>query len=80
MRYIEARIAEKREADIYRIYLTDCLQMIAENTSKFAGGRYIPTRFMDLITPQNKKNEPSGSEIVAELTTRLKLSFGKGDS
>lgn len=36
----------------YRVYVTDALKMIGENTARYAGGGYLKVRFADLIDPK----------------------------
>ena len=49
MRYVEARITEKTHALIYRIYVTDALQGIINNTGAIAGGVKIDKRYFDIF-------------------------------
>ena len=59
---------------MYRVYVTDCLRMITENTAKFAGGSMIKERFFEIIHRQNKpKDEQNGNKIVADIIKRAKL-------
>lgn len=71
MRYVKAR-AEKNALDkSYRIYVTDSLKMIAENTSKYAGGSSFSIRYIDLI--KKPVNEPRTSEeIISGIKGKLK--------
>lgn len=48
----------------YRVYVTDALRIIGENTAKFVSGNYIKLRFADAIKPQ--KEETRTSEEVIE--------------
>ena len=47
-------IAQRQE--IYKIYVSDALRIIAENTAKFAGGSYIKKRYIDLIESKKQKS------------------------
>ena len=38
--------AEKEQA--YRVYVTDALKIIGENTAKYAGGSYMKVRYLDV--------------------------------
>ena len=58
----------------YRVYITDALKIISENSAKFAGGSMISARFYDIINEQNKHDEKkTGEEIVADIITRAGL-------
>ena len=48
----------------YRVYVTDALRIIGENTAKFVSGNFIKLRFADAIKPQ--KEETRTSEEVIE--------------
>ena len=79
MRYVLARYNEKQRAGIYRIYLTDCLQLIAENTAKHVGGRYINKRYIDIVDgTAQAENDKDGNEIASDVIRRLGLSFAEG--
>ena len=36
-----ARLNERAKTEAYRIYVTDALRIVAENTARYAGGNYI---------------------------------------
>lgn len=58
----------------YRAYVTDALRLITENTAKFAGGSYIPIRWLDLESPQRMKEDArTGDEIAADVIMRIGL-------
>ena len=48
------------------------LQIIAENTAKFAGGKTITKRFIDLIEPKPQDTR-SGDEIAIDFIKRAGL-------
>ena len=70
MRYMEARFTERKEAKIYRIYVTDSLQAIVENTARVNGGVMLKKRFFDLAYKEHDYR--SGAEIIAEIKSKLK--------
>ena len=79
MRYVLARYNEKKRAEIYRIYVTDCLQLIAENTAKRVEGRYISKRYIDIVdSTAQAENDKDGTEIAIDVIRRLGLSFSEG--
>lgn len=51
---------------IYRAYLTDAAKFLTENTSRFAGGHYLPKRYLDITTPQ-KEETRTGEDIKAHM-------------
>lgn len=54
------------EEQIYRIYVSDALKIIGENTAKFSEGNYLKNRYLDLITPQ-KQEKRTEAEIIAQV-------------
>lgn len=63
MRYAVTRLNKKREDDVYRIYVTDTLKAIAQNTA-VNGGAYPTKRFAELLNPVKEK---SAEEIIKEV-------------
>lgn len=62
--------------EVYRIYVTDALRVVAENTAKFVGGRSIEKRYIDVIEPK-KKDDRTCEEITADIVARCGLSVEK---
>lgn len=59
---------------MFRVYIADSLQVLTENTAKFAGGTVINARFYDMVTRQlNAEEKKSGEEIVVDIVTRAGL-------
>ena len=58
-------IGNEFKKELFKIYLTDCLQGIVNNTQKFAGGVSIEKRYYDLIN--RKTDNRTGEEIAAEV-------------
>lgn len=48
----------------YRVYVTDAVRLISENTAHYGGGSYISCRFADLYEP--KKAETRTAEQVRD--------------
>ncbi len=67
----------KQEA--YRIYVTDSLRIIGENTAKYAGGGYLKMRYIDAVTPKIE-DERTGGEIAAEVIKKAGLVVRKHES
>ena len=69
MRYATARFNQHQRDLAYRIYVTDCLRIISENTAKMGGGSYITAKFSDIINPKPADNR-TGEEIAADIIKR----------
>ncbi len=54
----------------YRVYLTDALQIVGENTAKQSGGRYLERRYYDLINPKPVDTR-TGDEIIADIIAKI---------
>lgn len=62
---------EKAQLDkAYRVYVTDSLRQITENTARASGGGYIKKRFFDVITPR-KIETRTGEEVVDHMKSVL---------
>ena len=66
MRYAIARYQSQRRDLAYRIYVTECLRMISENTAKMSNGSYTVAKFEDIINPKPVDNR-TGEEIAADI-------------
>lgn len=56
--------------DVYKMYLTDAIKTLCENTAKMSGGAYIKARYVDLIA--EKKDDPRTSEeIISGISEKL---------
>lgn len=66
----------------YRVYVTDALRLIGENTAKFAGGNFITVRFADIIKPDSHEAEiddRTAQEIVDDIVSRAGITVVKND-
>ena len=66
MRYATARFNQHQRDLAYRIYVTNCLRIMTENTAKQVGGNYMTAEYEDLIHPKKKDNR-NGNEIAADV-------------
>ena len=66
MRYALARYNQHQRDLAYRIYVTDCLRMVTENTAKMSNGSYTVAKFADIINPKPVDNR-TGEEIAADI-------------
>lgn len=71
-----ARLNEKARNDAYRIYVTDALRVVAENTAQYASGNYIKARYADIIEPKKQDNRTC-KEITADIVARCGLTIKK---
>ena len=69
MRYAIARYQSQQRDLAYRIYVTDCLRIISENTAKMGGGSYVTAKFTDIINHKPVDNR-TGDEIAADIIKR----------
>ena len=72
MGYCAARFVEWARAEAYRIYVTDALRIVAENTARFASGNYIKARYVDMIEPKKQDNRTCEG-ITADIVARCGL-------
>lgn len=71
MRYARIKLKEKNDEIAYRIYISDCLRLTAENIARSVNGSYPTTRYFDMIRPKPNvdaeeivKNVISGAGLV----------------
>ena len=69
MRYAMARYQSQQRDLAYRIYVTDCLRIISENTAKMVGGSYVTVKLADILNPKPVDNR-TGEEIAADIIKR----------
>lgn len=71
MRYILSRFNMHQRDEVYRIFTTETLKIIAENTAKFAGGKTLKTSYSDLINKNNKSDKKRKEETAEEIIDRI---------
>lgn len=71
MRYVMARYEREQRELAYRIYISDALRTISENTAKFGGGGYMKVRFADIIMPRPEDDRTS-DEIISHIKDKLR--------
>lgn len=64
--YVQGRHAQYVENLLYRVYVTDALQKICENTANFAGGHIMKQRYYDAAYGKPKKEEDA-EEIITKI-------------
>ena len=75
MRYVVSKYKEQQKEMAYRIYVTECLRLMTENTAKQSesGGSYINKPFADVIGSNKPKDERTAEEIIADISFRAGL-------
>ena len=69
MRYAQARYNQHQRDLAYRIYVSEGLRILTENTAKMVQGTYLTVNFHDIINPK-PKDERSGAEIASDVLKR----------
>ena len=72
MRYAVSRYNQHQREHAYRIYVSDCLRIMTENTAKYAGGTHLTKRYADVIQRKPLDNR-SGAEIAADIIQKAGL-------
>lgn len=72
MRYAVARYNQSQRDMVYRIYVTDCLRMITQNTFAPLSGEeaaivYMPMSYREIIEGKKEEDTRTGDEIAAEV-------------
>ena len=73
-----SRLNLEAEEKLYRMYITDALKAISENTSAFMkNGKSISVRYTDLLNRMKTKESDEDSEEKAdEIISRIKKKLG----
>ena len=67
-----SKVGQQAKDTAYRVYVTDCLKLIAENTANISRGQYMKARYYDIIHPA-KVDTRTGDEIVEDIIKRAGL-------
>ena len=70
-------LKKQKQEKAYRVYVTDALKTIAENTAKYAGGSYIKQRYLDL-EDQKPEEIRTPDEIISKMKMKI-ARIGGGD-
>lgn len=70
MGYCYAKYNDRALDKAYRIYVTDSLKAIAENTSKYAGGSYMRVRFAEILNPKPEETR-TPEDIISGIKEKL---------
>lgn len=76
--YIISEFRKQSRQETYEYYVTECLKIITENSSKYAGGVYMTRSYSDIVDDKqsNKEKEESAEEIKTRLKNKMKIDFG----
>lgn len=81
MRYVFAKYNEKQYEQAYRIYTTDSLKFIAENTARMTvqGGRVLNKRYAELVglAEPEKEETRTSEEIIGGISDKLRKLGGE---
>ena len=62
---------KKQKDDAYKIYITDTLKLILENTAHaINGGQYIQVRYADVVEPQ-KEETRTADDVINHVKEKL---------
>ena len=67
-----SKVNQQAKDTAYRVYVTDCLKLIAENTANISRGQYMKSRYYEIIHPA-KVATRTGDEIVDDIIKRAGL-------
>ena len=64
---------KEQEEKLYRVYVTDALKAMVDNTMRFAGGVRLQNRFYDLAykTKPKVEKEETADEIIMRIKNKL---------
>lgn len=73
MRYVITRYQREQRELAYRIFVTDGIKMVTENTARASGGSYMSQRYFDVIN--TKHDDRTAEEIAIDTIIKAQLSF-----
>ena len=62
---------KEQQEKAYKVYVTDALRIITENTAKANGGSYLQARYADMIEPR-KEETRTANEVIIDLKEKLR--------
>ena len=74
LRYSLFKLKQTHEDETFRIYVTDCLKYVTENTARQSSGRFMVARFADILHPAEVDSR-TGDEIAEDFLRRLAMSY-----
>jgi len=75
VRYVEARLRQEDRANAYRIYVTDALKVLTENSAGMVShGKAMSMRFIDIFNPPEER---TGEDIIEMMKNKLRKAGGE---
>lgn len=68
-----AKLEEEQRHEAFICYVTDCLQMIVNNTACYGGGTVINKRFAELVNEKQETDTRTAEEITADVIKKAGL-------
>lgn len=77
--YIIEKAKDAQRREVYEIYITDSLRIIAENTAYLTErGKILKERYYDLVHPENNRTEKkSANEIINDVVNKTGIKIIK---
>lgn len=75
LKYVIKKYEKEQELFLYRLYVTDSLKLVAENTAKLSQGGYLVKRYAELIDIGKRdvaKEEKTPEEIIGRIKNKLR--------
>jgi hypothetical protein len=66
-----AFIKKEQEEQIFRLYITDALKILTENTAKMYGGASLTKRYADIIDMSKPVETRTQEEIIDHIKRKL---------
>lgn len=73
---LPAVLRQRQLEQAYRVYVTDALRVIGENTARYAGGGYLKTRYAALLDTR-EPDQRSAQEVADTIRARLRQMGGE---
>lgn len=73
---LPAVLKRDEHAEAYRVYVTDALKIICENTARYADGSCIGMRYIDLINPKPEDTR-TGDDVIEHMKLKLRTIGGE---
>lgn len=68
---IPALLKKQLQEKAYRMYVTDSLKSISENTSRHSGGSYMKSRYYDTVNPKPPETR-TPEEIISHMKDKIR--------
>lgn len=65
--------------ELYKIYVTDALQIISENTARYSGGKSMSKRYWDFMNTADNEPQRTSEDIIESIGNDLDL-LGKEEN